>query len=65
MLLKQLSKEYRASAALLGGRMDELQQQLKTAAGAERDRLHHRLAELYRMYRQTQQTARELEHYYD
>ena len=65
MSLQALAEEYRASAALLGGRIDQLQAGLRQTAGADRERLNRRLACLCTMYRQTLRMARELEHYYD
>lgn len=65
MSLQVLAEEYRASAALLGERIDQLQAGLRQAAGAERERLNRRLACLCAMYRQTLHTAKELAHYYD
>ena len=65
MSLRALSEEYRQSAALLGGRIDALHEQLQQTTGAERERMNRRLAQLCTMYRQTLRTAAELEHYYD
>ena len=64
MTMKALAAEYRDSAALLGMRIAELEMQQKTASGSVLDRLNRRLADLCRMYRETMQTARELEQYY-
>lgn len=65
MSLKALSEEYYRSAALLGERIDQLNERLPEAVGAERERLNRRLAELCTMYRQTKRVAEELAHYYD
>jgi len=65
MSLRILSEEYRQSAAQLGERIDALHERLQHTGGAERERLNRRLAQLCTMYRQTLQTAAELEHYYD
>lgn len=65
MSLQALAEEYRASAALLGERITALQREKKTARGADLERLNIRLGTLCAMYRQTQDIARTLEHYYD
>jgi len=63
MTMRALAAEYRASAALLGTRMAELEQLQKTETGAGLDRVNHRLNDLCKLYRETMQTARELERY--
>ena len=65
MSLTTLAAEYRASAALLTGRIRELQQELRGCRGTRREQLLLRLNTLQAMYRQTRETAGLLEHYYD
>lgn len=65
MTLARMAASYRHSAELLRQRMNELKEAAKTAEPSERSRLEQRVRDLSSLYRDTQETARFLERYYD
>ena len=65
MTIPELAEEYRRSAELLHGRMQELRRQMKaTEDELLRLKLDRRLRPLQTMLRETRQTARYLADYY-
>ena len=65
MTLARMAVSYRQSALLLRERINELKEAEKTADPDERSRLGQRIKDLSVLYRETRETARLLEHYYD
>ena len=65
MTLARMAAGYRHSAQLLRERIKELRAAEKNADPIERSRLGQRIKDLSTLYRETQETARYLEHYYD
>jgi hypothetical protein len=66
MTLAQLSVEYRAQAALLKTRIDELEQQYRRSRSKpERLSLERRIRILSSMHRDAKELAALTEHYYD
>lgn len=65
MTLSRMAESYRRSAHLLRERIRELKEAEKTADPVEKGRLGQRVKDLSILYRETQETARILEHYYD
>ena len=65
MTLARMAESYRHSAGLLRERIQELKAAEKTANQEERSRLGERIRDLSALYRETQETAGLLEHYYD
>ena len=65
MTLARMAVSYRNSARLLRERIKELKEASKTADPVEKSRLGQRIKDLNTLYRETQETARFLEHYYD
>ena len=65
MTLARMAESYRHSAQLLRERIKELREAEKTASPAEKSKLGQRIKDLSTLYRETQETARYLEHYYD
>lgn len=65
MTIHRLADEYSQSAALLRGRIRELEERYKgTKDEGEQHQLERRLRPLRAMYRETRDVARHLEHYY-
>ena len=66
MTIYELGMEYGAAAALLLGRIAELEQALAELEGGEpaRQQLEGRLRPLRAMYRETRAVARHLQNYY-
>ncbi len=65
MTLARMAASYRRSAQLLRERIKELREAEKTASPVEKSKLGQRIKDLNTLYRETQETARYLEHYYD
>lgn len=65
MTLLRMAASYRHSADLIRLRIIALKEEAKTAPPAEKSRLEQRIRDLNILYRETRQTARFLEHYYD
>ena len=65
MTLERMAVSYRDSARLLWERIKELKESWKSAGPAEKAQLDQRIRDLNTLYRETQATARLLEHYYD
>ena len=66
MTLYELSLEYEQTAAMLRGRISELERVLReTGDGPRRIQLDRRLRPLRSMYRDVRAVARHLEHYYE
>lgn len=65
MTLARMAASYRHSAQLLRERIKELREAEKTADPVEQSKLGQRIKDLSALYRETQETARYLEHYYD
>ena len=65
MTLARMAVSYRHSAQLLRERIKELKEAEKSADPVEKSRLGQRVKDLSTLYRETQETARLLEHYYD
>ncbi len=65
MTLCRMAESYRRSAHLLRERIRELKEAAKTADPVEKGKLGQRIKDLSVLYRETQETARLLEHYYD
>lgn len=65
MTLARMAASYRHSAQLLWGRIKELREAEKSADPVEKSKLGQRIKDLSTLYRETQETARLLEHYYD
>ncbi|MCI9444462.1 MAG: hypothetical protein HFF69_07055 [Oscillospiraceae bacterium] len=65
MTLARMAVSYRHSARLLWERIKELKKAEETAGPAEKSRLGQRIKDLNTLYRETQETARFLERYYD
>ena len=65
MTLARMAVSYRNSARLLRERIKELKEASKTADPVEKSKLGQRIKDLNTLYRETQETARFLEHYYD
>ena len=67
MKMIDLAKEYRESAQLLKGRIDELKELLTKENLCEMDklRIRVRIEKLSTMYRETMETAVTMERYYD
>lgn len=65
MTLARMAVSYRHSAQLLRERIKELREAAKTADPVEQSQLGQRIKDLTTLYRETQETARYLEHYYD
>ena len=65
MTLARMAVSYRHSAQLLRERIRELREAEKTADCVEKSKLGQRIKDLTTLYRETQETARLLEHYYD
>ena len=66
MTLYELSLEYEQTAAMLRGRISELERVLReTGDGPRRIQLDRRLRPLRSMYRDVRAVAGYLEHYYD
>ena len=65
MTLERMAASYRDSAHLLWGRIKELKEAEKSAGPEEKSQLGRRIRDLNILYRETQETARLLEHYYD
>ena len=65
MTLARMAAGYRHSAQLLRERIKELKEAEKTADPIEKSKLGQRIKDLSILYRETQETARYLEHYYD
>jgi len=65
MTLARMAESYRHSARLLLGRIKELRAAEETADPVEKSKLGQRIKDLSVLYRETQETARLLENYYD
>ncbi len=65
MTLARMAVSYRHSARLLWERIKDLKKAEETAGPAEKSRLGQRIKDLNTLYRETQETARFLERYYD
>ena len=65
MTLARMAVSYRRSAQLLRERIKELRAAEKSADPTEKSKLGQRIKDLSTLYRETQETARYLEHYYD
>lgn len=65
MTLAQMAESYRHSAGLLRERIKELKRAQETADPAGWACLDRRIKDLNILYRETRETARVLEHYYD
>ena len=65
MTLARMAVSYRHSAQLIRERIKELREAEKTADPVEKSKLGQRIKELSTLYRDTQETAHLLEHYYD
>jgi hypothetical protein len=65
MTLARMAVSYRHSARLLWERIKELKKAEETAGPTEKSRLGQRIKDLNTLYRETQETARFLERYYD
>ena len=65
MTLARMAASYRHSAQLLWERIKELREAEKSADPVEKSKLGQRIKDLSTLYRETQETARLLEHYYD
>lgn len=65
MTLTRMAASYRHSAELLRQRMNELKEAAGTASPEEKSRLEQRIRDLSILYRETRETARLLERYYD
>ena len=65
MTLECMAVSYRHSAQLLRERIRELREAEKSADPVEKSKLGRRIKDLTTLYRETQETARLLEHYYD
>ena len=66
MTLARMAVSYRNSARLLHERIKELKEASKaTDDPVEKSKLGQRIKDLSTLYRETQETARYLEHYYD
>ena len=66
MTLARMAESYRHSAHLLRERIRELKAaEKKTEDPVEKGKLGQRVKDLSTLYRETQETARLLEHYYD
>lgn len=65
MTIARMAASYRHSARLLWDRIKELKEAEKTADPVEKSKLGQRIKDLNTLYRETQETARLLEHYYD
>ncbi len=65
MTLLHMAAGYRQSARLLWLRIVALREAQRTAEPEERRCLEQRIRDLTLLYRDTQATARVLEHYYD
>ena len=65
MTLARMAVSYRHSAMLLRDRIKDLKEAEKTADPVEKSKLGQRVKDLTTLYRETQETARYLEHYYD
>ena len=65
MTLTRMAASYRHSAELLRQRMNELKEAVRTAGPAEKSQLEQRIRDPNTLYRETRETARLLERYYD
>ena len=65
MTLARMAASYRHSAELLRQRMNELKEAAGAAGPVEKSQLEQRIRDLNTLYRETRDTARLLEHYYD
>ena len=65
MTLLRMAASYRQSADLIRLRIVALKEAQRTADPEERLRLEQRIRDLSSLYRDTQETARFLERYYD